>query len=50
VKVVTNWVIHYLADRVFASLDDLNAAVAEEIEAINARTPFRGEQRARRDW
>ena len=50
VKVVTNWVIHYLADRVFASLDDLNAAVAEEIEAINARTPFRGEPRARRDW
>src|SRR5690625_6247305 len=28
VKVVTNWVIHYLADRVFASLDDLNEAIA----------------------
>jgi transposase len=43
VKVVTNWVIHYLADRVFASLDELNTAVAAQVEAINDRTPFRGE-------
>ncbi len=50
VKVVTNWVIHFLADRVFASLDDLNAAVAVQVEAINDRTPFRGEQRSRCDW
>lgn len=49
-KVVTNWVIHYLADRKFASLDELNAAVAEQVDAINDRTPFRGEQRCRRDW
>ncbi|XBH23120.1 IS21 family transposase [Jonesiaceae bacterium BS-20] len=50
VKVVTNWVIHYLADHVFASLDDLNDAVAQRVEWINDRTPFRGEQRSRRDW
>lgn len=50
VKVVTNWVIHYLADLVFASLDELNAAVAAQVEAINDRTPFRGESRSRRDW
>jgi len=50
VKVVTNWVIHYLADRTFASLDELNAAIAEQVEAINHKTPFRGEARSRRDW
>jgi transposase len=50
VKVVTNWVIHFLADRVFASLDELNDAVAAQVEAINDRTPFRGERRSRRDW
>lgn len=50
VKVVTNWVIHFLADRVFASLDDLNDAVAAQVEVINDRTPFRGERRSRRDW
>lgn len=50
VKVVTNWVIHFLADRVFACLDDLNDAVAAQVEAINDRTPFRGEPRSRRDW
>ena len=50
VKVVTNWVIHYLEGRVFASLDDLNAAVAVQVSVINDRSPFRGEQRSRRDW
>lgn len=50
VKVVTNWVIHFLADRVFACLDDLNDAVAAQVEAINDRTPFRGEPQSRRDW
>lgn len=50
VKVVTNWVIHALADRRFADLDELNEAVAERVEAINDRTPFRGEQRSRRGW
>ncbi|WP_017791933.1 IS21 family transposase [Leucobacter salsicius] len=50
VKVVTNWVIHYLNDQVFASLDDLNGAVAERVEWINRRIPFRGEQRSRMDW
>lgn len=50
VKVVTNWVIHFLADRQFASLDDLNDAVAERVEWVNARTPFGGEQRSRREW
>lgn len=50
VKVVTNWVIHYLADRRFAALDELNDAVAEQVEMINDRTPFRGEARSRRAW
>jgi len=50
VKVVTNWVIHYLADQVFSSLDDLNEAIVTQIEAINHRIPFRGEARSRRDW
>lgn len=50
VKIVTNWVIHYLADQVFVTLDDLNAAIATQVEAINDRTPFRGEQQSRRDW
>ncbi|HMR50057.1 MAG TPA: IS21 family transposase [Arachnia sp.] len=50
VKVVTNWVIHFLAERMFTCLDDLNAAVAEQVEAINERIPFRDEARSRRDW
>ncbi len=50
VKVVTNWVIHFLSDRVFAGLDDLNDAVAAQVEAINDRRPFRGELRSRREW
>lgn len=50
VKVVTNWVVHYLADRRFAALDELNDAVAEQVEMINDRTPFRGEDRSRRAW
>ena len=50
VKVVTNWVIHFLADRVFTSIDELNEAVAAQVEQINDRRPFRGEARSRRDW
>lgn len=50
VKVVTHWVIHYLAGRVFASLDDLNDAIAERVEWINDRVPFRGEDRSRNAW
>ena len=50
VKVVTNWAIHYLADQIFASLDDLNEALAERVEWINHRTPFRGEERSRHAW
>lgn len=49
VKVVTNWVIGRLADRRFASLDDLAEAIAAEVDAINDRTPFRGQQISRRD-
>ncbi len=50
VKVVTNWVIHYLAERVFVDLDDLNEAVQERVEWINNRTPFRNEERSRWAW
>lgn len=49
VKVVTNWVIGRLADRRFVSLDDLNEAVAAEVESINDRTPFRGQKISRRE-
>ena len=49
VKVVTNWVIGRLADRRFASLDDANEAIAAEVEAINDRTPFRGQKISRRE-
>ncbi|MDT0223893.1 MULTISPECIES: IS21 family transposase [Mycobacteriales] len=49
VKVVTNWVIGRLADRRFASLDDMNEAIAAEVEAINDRTPFRGQKTSRRE-
>ena len=49
VKVVTNWVIGRLADRRFASLDDLNEAIAIEVEAINDRIPFRGQKTSRRE-
>ncbi|MCZ4657459.1 IS21 family transposase [Dietzia kunjamensis] len=49
VKVVTNWVIGRLADRRFASLDDLNEAIAAEVEAINDRIPFRGQKISRRE-
>lgn len=50
VQVVTNWIIHYLDDQRFASMDDLNDAVAERVEWLNERTPFRGEPRSRRQW
>lgn len=50
VQVVTNWIIHYLDDQRFASMDDLNEAVAERVEWINERTPFRSEPRSRRQW
>jgi hypothetical protein len=48
VKIVTNWVIGRLADRRFASLADLNEAIAAAVEAINDRTPFRGQKVSRR--
>ncbi|MGP9784500.1 IS21 family transposase [Glutamicibacter sp. AOP12-B1-11] len=50
VQVVTNWIIRYLNDQRFASLDDLNEAVATRVEWINERTPFRGEPRSRQQW
>ena len=49
VKVVTNWAIGRLADRRFASLDDVNEAIAAEVEAINDRIPFRGQKISRRE-
>lgn len=50
VKVVTNWIIHYLAERMFASLEDLNEAVGERVEWVNNRIPFRGNDRPRSVW
>ena len=44
-----NWVIGRLAGQRFASLDDLNTAVADQVTAINTRTPFRGQQISRKD-
>lgn len=49
VKVITYDIIHFLADRRFASLDELNAAISERVDYINDRTPFRGDKhRSRR--
>lgn len=48
VKVVTHWVIGNLADRRFASLDEVNQAVAVEVDSINDRVPFRGQPTSRR--
>lgn len=50
VKVVTNWIIHYLDDRRFADLDEVNDAIGAQVDMINNRTPFRGEQQSRRAW
>lgn len=50
VQVVTNWIIHYLDDQRFASMDDLHEAVAQRVDWLNERTPFRGEPRSRRQW
>lgn len=50
VKIVTNWIIHFLADHVFSTLDDLNTAIAIQVDEINDRTPFRKEVKSRRDW
>lgn len=50
VKVVTNWIIHYLADRTFTTLDELNEAIGERVEWINDRTPFRSSDRPRATW
>lgn len=36
--------------RRFTDLDELNEAVADQVEMINDRTPFRGENRSRRAW
>ncbi|MBP0645538.1 IS21 family transposase, partial [Mycobacterium tuberculosis] len=33
----------------FASLDDLNEAIAAEVEVINDRIPFRGQKTSRRE-
>ncbi|MGP4998048.1 hypothetical protein ACTXJM_10000 [Corynebacterium variabile] len=49
-KIVTDRVIHYLAEAMFTTIDDLNTAVAEQVDAINDRTPFRGEARSRSAW
>lgn len=48
VKVVTNWVIHKLADRVFTNIDDLNEAIDRDIITINDKTPFRGQHISRK--
>lgn len=50
VQVVTNWIVRYLDDQRFASMDDPNGAVAERVDWLNESTPFRGEPRSRRQW
>lgn len=49
VQVITQWVIHRLADHQFHDLDDLNTAITRQVEEINTRTPFRGEQISRKE-
>ncbi|MDM7489839.1 IS21 family transposase [Rhodococcus sp. CSLK01-03] len=49
VKIVTNWVIGRLADRRFASLDELGEAIRVHVDQINDRIPFRGQKISRRE-
>ncbi|TWT16864.1 IS21 family transposase [Corynebacterium canis] len=48
VKVVSSRVIGKLKNRSFAWLDDLNAAIAAQVDAINDHVPFRDQQVSRR--
>lgn len=48
VQVVKNWVIGRLSGRTFHMLDDLNEAIAEKVEWVNNRTPFRDQNMSRR--
>lgn len=49
VNVVTTSIIQKLAGRSFNLLDDLNEAIATEVDAVNDRTPFRDQQVSRRE-
>ncbi|WP_253261090.1 Mu transposase domain-containing protein [Rhodococcus ruber] len=46
---MTNWVIGRLADRRFASLDELGEAIRVHVDQINDRIPFRGQKISRRE-
>lgn len=46
--VVTHEIIQFSADRRFASLDELNAAISQRVGVIDTGTPFRGNREASR--
>lgn len=49
VKVITNWVILKNQQRVFPDIEDVNTMIAEVIDEINDRCPFRNRNTSRRE-
>ncbi|SJM45340.1 Mobile element protein [Corynebacterium glutamicum] len=47
VDIAERWIIEYLDDRTFFSIEELNTAVAQRVEWINHRNQFRGQSRSR---
>lgn len=47
VDIVERWIIEYLADRSFFSIEECNKAIAEQVEWINHRDQFRGRSQSR---
>lgn len=49
VDIIERWIIEYLDDRTFYSIDQLNQAISERVEWINNRSEFRGRDISRRE-
>lgn len=47
VDIAERWIIEYLDDRTFFSIEELNAAIADRVEWINHREQFRGRNQSR---
>lgn len=49
VDIAERWIIEYLDDRTFFSIDQLNHAIGERVDWINNRSEFRGRDISRRE-
>lgn len=49
VDIIERWIIEYLDDRTFFSLDQLNHAIHQRVDWINNRSEFRGRDISRRE-